>query len=83
MGRGELFEYLSKLEDLVVIMDESHHYRAKAGFNAINVIFAEEIEQMEIIYSQAKMNLPSIVTCGEFLERKEYYSVEKNERQKN
>lgn len=30
------YEYLSSLEDLVVIMDESHHYRAKKGMQAIN-----------------------------------------------
>ena len=30
------FEYLSNLPDLVLIMDESHHYRAKKGMQAIN-----------------------------------------------
>ncbi len=30
------FEYLSKLDDLVLLMDESHRYRASAGINAIN-----------------------------------------------
>src|SRR5581483_4309978 len=30
------FEYLSKLPDLVLIMDESHRYRAEAGLKAIN-----------------------------------------------
>jgi len=30
------FDYLSSLEDLVVLMDESHRYRAKAGMKAIN-----------------------------------------------
>ena len=30
------FEYLASLSDLVMIMDESHRYRASAGFNAIN-----------------------------------------------
>lgn len=30
------FEYLAGLEDLVMIMDESHRYRASAGFKAIN-----------------------------------------------
>lgn len=30
------FEYLAGLDDLVMIMDESHRYRASAGFNAIN-----------------------------------------------
>ncbi len=30
------FEYLSKLDDLVLIMDESHRYRATAGVRAIN-----------------------------------------------
>jgi type III restriction enzyme len=30
------FEYLSKLDDLVLIMDEAHRYRASAGINAIN-----------------------------------------------
>ena len=29
------FEYLSKLDDLVLLMDESHHYRASAGMKAI------------------------------------------------
>ncbi|OGJ90983.1 MAG: type III restriction endonuclease subunit R [Candidatus Raymondbacteria bacterium RifOxyA12_full_50_37] len=30
------FEYLSKLEDLVLLMDESHRYRASAGMKAIS-----------------------------------------------
>ncbi|MBU2614989.1 MAG: DEAD/DEAH box helicase family protein, partial [Elusimicrobia bacterium] len=30
------FNYLASLPDLVLIMDESHHYRADAGLNAIN-----------------------------------------------
>jgi len=30
------FEYLAGLEDLVLIMDESHRYRASAGIRAIN-----------------------------------------------
>ncbi len=30
------FEYLSNLPDLVMLMDEAHHYRATAGENAIN-----------------------------------------------
>ena len=30
------FEYLSSLPDLVLLMDESHHYRADAGLRAIN-----------------------------------------------
>ena len=30
------FEYLSKLDDLVMLMDESHRYRASAGVKAIN-----------------------------------------------
>lgn len=30
------FDFLGGLDDLVVIMDESHHYRADASFNAIN-----------------------------------------------
>lgn len=30
------FEYLSNLDDLVLIMDESHRYRASAGMKAIN-----------------------------------------------
>lgn len=30
------FNYLSKLDDLVLLMDESHRYRASAGVNAIN-----------------------------------------------
>lgn len=34
---GESFiDYLKSMEDLVLVMDESHHYRAKASFNAIN-----------------------------------------------
>ncbi|MBI5410421.1 MAG: DEAD/DEAH box helicase family protein [Nitrospirae bacterium] len=32
------YEYLSKLDDLVLIMDESHRYRATAGVRAINVL---------------------------------------------
>ena len=30
------FEYLSELEDLVLLMDESHRYRGKAGMRAID-----------------------------------------------
>lgn len=30
------FDYLKSLDDLVLIMDESHHYRAKASAQAIN-----------------------------------------------
>jgi type III restriction enzyme len=30
------FEYLKNLEDLVILMDESHHYRAKRGMDVIN-----------------------------------------------
>ena len=30
------YNYLSTLSDLVVIMDESHHYRAKKGIQALN-----------------------------------------------
>ena len=30
------FDYLAGLEDLVLIMDESHRYRASAGIRAIN-----------------------------------------------
>lgn len=30
------FDYLSKLEDLVLLMDESHRYRASAGIRALN-----------------------------------------------
>src|SRR5215469_7295887 len=30
------YEYLSKLDDLVLLMDEAHRYRASAGANAIN-----------------------------------------------
>lgn len=30
------FDYLSELDDLVLLMDESHRYRARAGIQAIN-----------------------------------------------
>ena len=30
------FEYLARLTDLVLLMDESHRYRASAGVRAIN-----------------------------------------------
>jgi type III restriction enzyme len=30
------FNYLAELPDLVLLMDESHHYRADSGFKAIN-----------------------------------------------
>lgn len=30
------YQYLANLKDLVVIMDESHHYRAKRGMEALN-----------------------------------------------
>jgi type III restriction enzyme len=30
------FDYLASLPDLVVLMDESHHYRAQAGMKSIN-----------------------------------------------
>lgn len=35
---GAFIERLSKLEDLVLIMDESHHYRAAAGSAALNLL---------------------------------------------
>ncbi len=35
MGQS-YFEYLASLPDLVLIMDESHRYRASAGARAIN-----------------------------------------------
>ncbi|MBT3349543.1 DEAD/DEAH box helicase family protein [bacterium] len=34
------FNYLSELDDLVILMDESHHYRAVAGMKAINELKA-------------------------------------------
>lgn len=34
------FKYLSELNDLVIMMDESHHYRADAGMRAINELKA-------------------------------------------
>ena len=40
------FEYLSSLEDLVLIMDESHHYRAKgsaAAIDALNPVLGLEL----------------------------------------
>ena len=30
------YDYLAKLDDLVILMDESHHYRAEQGIKAIN-----------------------------------------------
>lgn len=33
---NSFYSYLASLPDLVVIMDESHHYRAKRGMKAIN-----------------------------------------------
>ena len=36
IGEGGYFQYLAGLRDLVVIMDESHQYRADAGMEAIN-----------------------------------------------
>ncbi len=30
------FEYLTSLDDLVLLMDESHHYRADRGMEVIN-----------------------------------------------
>ncbi|PHI21516.1 type III restriction endonuclease subunit R [Lewinellaceae bacterium SD302] len=30
------FDYLAGLEDLVLVMDESHHYRAKSGMKVLN-----------------------------------------------
>lgn len=36
IGEGGYFQYLADLKDLVVIMDESHQYRADAGMTAIN-----------------------------------------------
>lgn len=30
------FDYLAGLEDLVIVMDESHHYRAEKGLQALN-----------------------------------------------
>lgn len=33
---ASFYDELSKLDDLVLLMDESHHYRAEAGSNALN-----------------------------------------------
>ena len=33
---NSFYDYLASLPDLVIIMDESHHYRAKRGMKAIN-----------------------------------------------
>lgn len=33
---GKYYDYLAQLDDLVLIMDESHRYRADAGMKAIN-----------------------------------------------
>lgn len=33
---SSFYEYVSGLEDLVILMDESHHYRANKGLDAIN-----------------------------------------------
>ncbi len=39
------FEYLSKLDDLVLLMDESHRYRASAGGTVQKPLFTEPEEQ--------------------------------------
>ncbi len=55
---GESFyEYLANLPDLVLIMDESHHYRAEKGMQALNElkpILGLELTATPIVTSGAK-----------------------------
>ena len=32
------FEYLSSLNDLTLLLDEAHRYKAKSGYNTLNEI---------------------------------------------
>ncbi len=57
------FDYLSKLDDLVLLMDESHRYRAAAGLQAINdlrPVLGLELTatpQVEVALKHPKMTL--------------------------
>ncbi|MFR3064919.1 DEAD/DEAH box helicase [Peptoniphilus sp.] len=55
---GESFYgYLSNLEDLILIMDESHHYRAEKGMqalNELNPLLGLELTATPIVTSGAK-----------------------------
>ena len=51
------FQYLANLPDLVLIMDESHHYRAKKGMEAINELnplLGLELTATPIVTSDSK-----------------------------
>lgn len=54
------FEYLSSLDDLVLIMDESHHYRAKssaAAIDALNPVLGLELTATPQIQDGTKVVL--------------------------
>ena len=54
------FDYLRSLDDLVLIMDESHHYRAKASaaaINTLNPILGLELTATPQIQSGSKTTL--------------------------
>ncbi len=51
------YEYLSSLPDLVLIMDESHHYRAEKGaqaLNALNPLLGLELTATPLVTKGAK-----------------------------
>lgn len=51
------FDYLKSLDDLVIIMDESHHYRAKssaAAINALNPVLGLELTATPQVTSGSK-----------------------------
>ena len=51
------FDYLKSLDDLVIIMDESHHYRAKssaAAINALNPVLGLELTATPQVQSGSK-----------------------------
>ncbi len=56
------FEYLSNLDDLVVLMDESHHYRADRGMTVIN--------ELKPILGLELTATPQVETAGKSLKFK-------------
>ncbi len=54
------YEYLSGLDDLVVLMDESHHYRAEKGataLNELNPLLGLEMTATPIVTKNGKQTL--------------------------
>lgn len=59
------YDYLAQLEDLVVLMDEAHHYRANAGSKAINdlrpILGIELTATPQVVISKKDVSFQNII----------------------